>query len=651
MTSLFQPSPNAEPAAPWLTAFLVCTTHSCQSLHGAKADWLSKSQRDLSLRIPLNYVTYPGIDLTSACFGRNVFAGDAAALCFSNLLATGFRRFVVDLYWDDGRRVWSFCPFQLPVSVFSPETPASSTEAFTSSTVTVSSVDITPRSNSPDSARFNTATTATSHQNKVVDQQTSPAVAPQSTLSTTTTSSGPQATSSIEPTNATTLVTAGPYACTPSIDLPVLTAVLAEYMRNSSDTLHAWVTYMTLNLHVARPPSAPLSSGTSLNSSLFPTNQLISTLLSVNLSSYLYTPTLLREDRANLNATWYADGESLDGAYLNTTRDDKGQLSTKNGWPSESFLEFTNRAYRLLAEFGQVDPQLGFYNLTGDETMVFPQNTLENSQSAQLGVSGDLDCFFNSNESSISRENNSWAVSTQLQSTRGVGLSATNLISCGISPILNETLLNATADSDITAYQAVAYSSIWSWLPGEPRVIPSSAENSAHLRCSAFNGSADGRWRVSDCTERHFAACRVADEPYVWRISSSKATYSSSNMICPAGSSFAVPRTALENRHLLTAVSQRTGEDAKDMIVWLNFNSLDVERCWVFGVNSLCPYRSAAGDITRRAVIVPTVAAVIVFLIAALTVFIKCAANRQKSRRGRRRRRADDGWDYEGVPS
>jgi hypothetical protein len=547
--------------------------------------------------------------------------------------------------------VWSFCPFQLPVSVGSQATSTSSTETFTSSTVTVSSADITPRFNVLDSARFSDATTASSRQTNAVERRTSPTVVLQSPLSSTATTSGQQATSSAEPPAATTMTTAGPYACTDSIDFPVLTGVLAEYMKNSSDTLHAFITYLTINLHVAAPFSTPLKPGNALNSSLFPTNQLISNLLSVNLSSYLYTPTLLREDRANLNATWYADGESPDGAYLNTTRDGKGQLSTENGWPTASFLEFTNRAYRLLAEFGQVDSQLGLYNLTGDEAMIFPPKSLESSQSVQSDVSGNVNCFFNSNEPSISGGNNSWAVSTQLQSTLGFGLSATNLTSCGVSPVLNETLFNTTADSNITAYQAVAYSSIWSWLPNEPRVIAPSADNSARLRCSAFDGSVDGRWRVADCTEHHFAACRVADEPYVWRISSTKTTYSSSDTICPAGSSFAVPRTALENRHLLEAMSQRSGDDAKDKTLWLNFNSLDVERCWVFGVNSLCPYKSSAGDITRRAVIVPTVAAVIVFVIAALTVFIKCAANRQKSQRGRRRRRADDGWDYEGVPS
>ena len=84
-----------------------------------------------------------------------------------------------------------------------------------------------------------------------------------------------------------------------------------------------------------------------------------------------------------------------------------------------------------------------------------------------------------------------------------------------------------------------------------------------------------------------------------------------------------------------------------DDLLWVNFNDLDAESCWVVGQNQTCPYANGVSD--DRTVIVPTVSAVIVFVLAALTIFVKCAANRQKSRH--RKRRVDDGWDYEGVPS
>lgn len=37
----------------------------------------------------------------------------AAEKCFSNLLAVGFRRFEVDVYWDVTRHIFSLCPVQL----------------------------------------------------------------------------------------------------------------------------------------------------------------------------------------------------------------------------------------------------------------------------------------------------------------------------------------------------------------------------------------------------------------------------------------------------------------------------------------------------------------------------------------------------------
>jgi hypothetical protein len=33
--------------------------------------------------------------------------------CVSNLLAVGFRRFDVDVYWDTARGIWSLCPASL----------------------------------------------------------------------------------------------------------------------------------------------------------------------------------------------------------------------------------------------------------------------------------------------------------------------------------------------------------------------------------------------------------------------------------------------------------------------------------------------------------------------------------------------------------
>lgn len=470
--------------------------------------------------------------------------------------------------------------------------------------------------------------------------------------------SSPAASPTMNVSSANGLVQVGQYTCTTSIDLPVLAAVLAEYLSSSQNTLEAIMTYLDLNLHVAATPLN--TSPQELNSSSLPASrELISNLLNVNLSSYLYTPTLLAADRLNLNSSWFTSSNDIQSDYFNTTRNAKGQLMTDNGWPSESLVELRH-AYRLLASYGQIDPQLNRYNFSGDESVIFPQNTLLNDRLIQYSQSGNIDqgCYFDPSITSILGRNNSWAVSSQiLLPSTAFGFdnmtipSISNLTSCGISPLLNETLLSTTADINAHPYQRVAYSSIWTWAPGEPRNVSSNESNSENLRCAAMDASQNGRWHVADCSERKYAACRVRNEPYIWKLYSNKGTYSTSAELCANDQNFSVPFTALENSHLLSVVqARRLSSDDKDPTIWVNFNSLDVASCWVVGINTPCPYQSNTVDVHNRAVIVPTVAGIIVIVITALTVFTKCAANKQNTK-SKRRRRAGDGWDYEGVPS
>ncbi|KAG9583707.1 hypothetical protein KCV04_g22661, partial [Aureobasidium melanogenum] len=71
------------------------------------------SLRDVASRIPINYVTAPGVDLTPVCFSDQRYEDAAAQQCLSNLLALGFHRLIVDLYWDQSRQTWSLCPVEL----------------------------------------------------------------------------------------------------------------------------------------------------------------------------------------------------------------------------------------------------------------------------------------------------------------------------------------------------------------------------------------------------------------------------------------------------------------------------------------------------------------------------------------------------------
>lgn len=68
-------------------------------------------------QIPINFVTHPAVSLKAVCFGNNVYDNNSTARCFSNLLAVGYRRLLVDLYWSADQRTWSFCPVSVPSDV------------------------------------------------------------------------------------------------------------------------------------------------------------------------------------------------------------------------------------------------------------------------------------------------------------------------------------------------------------------------------------------------------------------------------------------------------------------------------------------------------------------------------------------------------
>jgi hypothetical protein len=331
--------------------------------------------------------------------------------------------------------------------------------------------------------------------------------------------------------------------------------------------------------------------------------------------------------------------------------DNNKRFSTPNGYPSEGFLEFSKR---LVLSLGDVDPRLHAYDLNQDYKTLFNSPDLMQPTAVTYGSSGVLEtgCFAAQNATSTLNSNNSWAVTYDLQysaiSDTSFDPSLSNLTSCGISPIMNVTL-KATADSDILPYQNAVYSSIWSWATGEPRNVSANEYHGSNIRCAAMDLSLNGRWRIVDCSEQHYGACRATNEPYVWMLSPSRGPNVSSDKACPPNSSFAVPRTGLENTYLRYAAT-KSPDAASDSTIWLNFNSVDVENCWVSGVGRSCPYGSNQGLSTRK-VIIPIVAALVVLVIAALLVFMKCAANRRSYRRGRRRKNADDTGAYEGVPS
>lgn len=433
--------------------------------------------------------------------------------------------------------------------------------------------------------------------------------------------------------------------------------MLSGHLDSTQNNLNATLKYFLLNMHSAAPASDPTGSGQAPPPDNLPHGQnALSAILSLQVSDYLYTPSELLGERSDLNVTtsWFGNLRRFqpDPSYFRVYKTGD-HFATHDGWPSESYVEM-DLAKRLFVGYGRVDPQLQNYNFSADASTIFERGYLQREIPTTLDTAGHIgsDCFYNAGIYSVGNVNNSWA--TSAESVSGLPLDlilngASDLTACGISPILNETLKNMTADQDFSPYKNYVQNTIWSWAPSQPQNASHHDDDSPSTdhRCAVLNATS-GYWQTENCAQSHYSACRLPGELYEWVISSFPASYQKANLPCTDGTEFIVPRTALENTYLAHKWRNTVAnQQLNDPLLWINFNDLDAASCWVIGQNTTCPY--IKGQSHEREVLVPTIAAIVVFVLAALTIFVKCAANRQQSKR--RRRRGDGGWDYEGVPS
>jgi hypothetical protein len=404
------------------------------------------------------------------------------------------------------------------------------------------------------------------------------------------------------------LITIGPYSCTATINLSTFLSQLLDYIQVTENTIGATLLYVTINIHAAADSVSPLSPAP-MPSALPQEANLLGALFAENLSTYLYTPSELASNRADINGSWYtvpAEFRPVE-AFYTTEVDENGISSTDDGWPTEGYIEFT-QSKRLLVGFGTVDPQMSGYNFSGDHLVIFPSGYIQSNQrDINATSSGQLiqGCYFNKSTVDLSQVNSSWATGSSVPSFNyPIAPSSdispfldltSNLTKCGISPFLNATLLNFTANDNFMPYENYSYASIWSWAAGEPRNQSSNADVPTSLfRCAMSKIDVAGRWVVNDCSSKTYAACRANDQPYNWTIATYPVVYSFADRACPDGYSFAVPRTALENSYLFQAI-QSANRDYDQNGVWVDFNSLDTADCWVSGSNTTCPYLQTTG--------------------------------------------------------
>jgi hypothetical protein len=625
MSGQYSPDEAAEPVGTWTTVFL--------------------SNRDLSGQIPINFVTHPGVCLAAACFSNGTYTAGIAQKCVSNLLATQFRRLILDLYWDGGNGQFSFCPVAVPASQGSEHNSvalsASAISAVSlsrSATKLVVGQTISASSVSPSAVASSNFTSST-------------------TLSpTNTTSSPPAATSNI---SGETTYDLGPYQCSPDLDLSFFISVMSDYLSATSNTIDAKLIYIELNLHASASSANP--QGPAQEPSSFPGPGVLIGAQFSNLDhSPVYQPSDLASDRRNLNNSWFRNPSNRwpIAAYLTLDERSDGDLSSPSGWPDENYVQLTIEK-RVLLGWGTIDPQMAKYNFSGDTDIIFSRTEMTAPRTIQASADGSLTsgCFYGGTFE-VGDSNSSWAMTSYSDNSFQDPSLMTNITSCGISPILNSTLSEGGASSNMKPYTSIAQSAIWNWAPGEPRNTSAPGVDldapRSQYRCAYFDATAThGRWSVHDCLHHYAVACRVANEPYRWTVFSDSVPYCACADlgVCPENASFDLPRTGLENtylyNHILAVRQAANSNDPKG--VWINFNSLDVEGCWVTsGPNGTCPYFEHLNSTPSRQVVVPTIAAIIVLILTALTLFVKCNVNRRNSRN---RRRGEGGWDYEGVPS
>lgn len=401
-------------------------------------------------------------------------------------------------------------------------------------------------------------------------------------------------------------ITIGPYTCTSTIQLTSLTTLLFDYLQRTENNLAAHLIFLTMNLHSTANSTSPLSAADAPKDLSFAIQNLGSIIKS-NFSNYVYTPTDLRSDRANLNSSWYVVPERFRPAeeYYTTSRSQNGIISTTDGWATDYYLEFTQRK-RLLVDFGSIDPQMSDDSAIGNQENIFSPGYISNNQSElSINSRGKIDegCLVDGGRTE--KANASWAVSSidflgqersefLISNSTRESNAASDLVDCGITPIFNTTVDNTTAGVNVAPYQRFIRSTIWSWAPGEPRVFTEgAAEEESLFRCAtiATNGQDAGRWHVADCSSKFYAACRARGRLNDWTVATYQVSYSFAAKACPEGYIFAAPRTAAENAYLNQSLYEMDFEDDEHGL-WLDINSLDQQDCWVanIGPDAQCPY-------------------------------------------------------------
>lgn len=322
-----------------------------------------RSQRDLAMNTSINRIESPAINLATSFFGNNYT--DAKVQDIGSVLNMGYRRLVLDLYWDSTRGNWQLCPEAIP-------------SADLQQHVAERPDIVLPIASDNDSA---TAQPLSSYKKQSANQSSISSIAQSSLL--------PPISKGFVANRFLSLqsdVILGAQTCSPWITFRHFMSYIDLYL-NSVDPLrnraNTDIFFLILNLNNVKVNSStgsqPLNTdpqwtdNLSANQSLS-LRQTISSSIGQSLlkTPRVYTPHNLTIDRSNLSASFNTTGLPYFTTKKNTT---SNTLTTEDGWPPWYYL--IEKQVQLLVGFGDnFLPSDINYDVQDDASYIFDQQTL-----------------------------------------------------------------------------------------------------------------------------------------------------------------------------------------------------------------------------------------------------------------------------------
>lgn len=89
--------------------YLGSTPYQNDSFHSNSISNAFRTQRDIATNVTIDMLIWPALDMANAFFGKN-YTSQRISESY-NVLMLGYKRLVIDLYWNPSILNWQLCPF------------------------------------------------------------------------------------------------------------------------------------------------------------------------------------------------------------------------------------------------------------------------------------------------------------------------------------------------------------------------------------------------------------------------------------------------------------------------------------------------------------------------------------------------------------